>query len=358
MKLFKPLNVLWRKCLFLALPLAVSTVAVCAQNQKVTFPEANTTVDGMITAIQEQTHYVIAFESKILDTSRPVRLDSRVMTVSQAMDKITEKGRYEYFVRNRFIVIGQKEKPTPRPVVGNKAPTGDIYTPGGDRNPDVSPNPRPVTEKSQEQEGEPMPEIVEELPEVTPTPYSNYLRTDYYTPIKNRLPRFALRTNLLYGAAAFTPNLAFEFGVGSHSTLALAGSFNNWHHKASDKDNKKLMHWTVRPEYRYWFCERYDGHFIGADAFYAKYNISEHKIPMLFKKEYRYDGWAVGAGFNYGYHLALSKKWGLEFTAGVGVAYMRYDRYACTLCNRDNVKKNKVYVGPTRAAINLVFLIK
>lgn len=345
--------------LFIVMSVACTTV-VHAQDEKVEFGKTQTTVGEMIDAIKEQTRYVVAFEARILDTAKPVRLDYTSLTVTQAMDKITEGGGYEYFIRNRFIVVGEKERVSQRQAaepVSNVAVTGDVYSPG-DRNPFANPNPRPAGKTEAGTVPVQAQEIVEELPAVAPAPYSNYLKTDYYSMIGNRLPRFALRTNLLYGAAAFTPNLAFEFGVGTNSTLAVAGSFNNWNHKASTKDNKKLMHWTVRPEYRYWFCERYDGHFIGADAFYAKYNIGEHKIPMLFKKEYRYDGWAVGAGFNYGYHLALSKKWGLEFTAGVGVAYLKYDRFACTLCNRDNVKKDKIYVGPTRAAINLVFLIK
>lgn len=37
----------------------------------------------------------------------------------------------------------------------------------------------------------------------------------------------AAKTNLLYWATS-TPNLGFEFGLGKHTTLELAGGYNPW----------------------------------------------------------------------------------------------------------------------------------
>ena len=39
-------------------------------------------------------------------------------------------------------------------------------------------------------------------------------------------------------------------------------------------------------------------------------------IPLLFEKEYRYEGIAVGGGLTYGYFMPFSKRWGAEFTDG------------------------------------------
>ena len=65
----------------------------------------------------------------------------------------------------------------------------------------------------------------------------------------------ALKTNLLYWSST-TPNLGMEFGLGKHSTFNIAGGYNPW---TLDKDsNKKLKHWMVMPEYRYWLCERFN----------------------------------------------------------------------------------------------------
>ena len=46
------------------------------------------------------------------------------------------------------------------------------------------------------------------------------------------------------------------------------------------------MHWAVQPEWRYWTCRRFMGHFIGVHAHGGKYNGG--------LKKYRYDGWGVG----------------------------------------------------------------
>ena len=70
----------------------------------------------------------------------------------------------------------------------------------------------------------------------------------------------AVKTNLLYWSTT-TPNLSLEFGLGKRTTLDLTGAYNPW---TLDKDsNKKIRNWMVMPEFRYWLCEKYNGHFFG-----------------------------------------------------------------------------------------------
>ncbi|MEG1935625.1 MAG: DUF3575 domain-containing protein, partial [Rikenellaceae bacterium] len=38
----------------------------------------------------------------------------------------------------------------------------------------------------------------------------------------------AIKTNLLYGAAAYTPNLGLEIGLGRKTTLDISGGYNPW----------------------------------------------------------------------------------------------------------------------------------
>ena len=112
----------------------------------------------------------------------------------------------------------------------------------------------------------------------------------------------AAKTNLLYWSTT-TPNLSLEFGLGQRTTLDLTGAYNPW---TLDKDkNKKIKHWLVMPEFRYWLCERYNGHFFGLHSGYAFYNISGVRIPFQSKstKDHRYQGWATGVGLSYGYCL-------------------------------------------------------
>ena len=76
----------------------------------------------------------------------------------------------------------------------------------------------------------------------------------------------AVKTNLLYWSST-TPNLSLEFGLGKRTTLDLTGAYNPW---TLNKDkNKKIKHWMVMPEFRYWLCERYNGHFFGLHSGYA-----------------------------------------------------------------------------------------
>lgn len=79
----------------------------------------------------------------------------------------------------------------------------------------------------------------------------------------------ALKTNALYWATT-TPNLGIEASVGKKSTLQLFYGLNPW--KQSGGDQSSLRHWLVMPEYRYWFCESFNGWFIGAHLMGGQFN--------------------------------------------------------------------------------------
>ena len=170
--------------------------------------------------------------------------------------------------------------------------------------------------------------------------------------------KLAVKTNLLYGAATFTPNLGLEFGLGDRSTLELSGGYNPWNLNGSVANNSKLVHWLGHIEYRWWSCQTFNGHFFGLHALGSQYNVSGKDIPLLFEKAYRYEGWAAGAGVSYGYHWIMSGRFSLEFTLGAGYAYLDYGRYDCAKCSTLEGNYTKHYVGPTKAGISLIFMIK
>lgn len=169
--------------------------------------------------------------------------------------------------------------------------------------------------------------------------------------------KVAVKTNLLYDVTA-TINAGVEVGLSPQWTFELSGNYNNW----TMSHDRKWKHWLIQPEARYWFCNRFIGHFIGFHAHGGKYNVGnlDNSINFLgtdlsMLSDSRYQGWFVGAGLAYGYSWVLSKHWNLEFELGIGYAYSRFDRYPCATCGERLDKGNHNYIGPTKAAVNLIY---
>lgn len=165
-----------------------------------------------------------------------------------------------------------------------------------------------------------------------------------------------IKTNALYWATT-TPNLGMEVPFGrKHSGQVFVG-FNPW--KQGGGDNSSLRHWLVMPEWRYWFCQRYSGWFLGVHALGGQYNVNSVKLPFGFfpsLEDHRYKGWYVGGGIAAGYQWPLSQHWSLEAEIGVGYIYSPNDKY-CSNCNNKLRHKDYNYVGPTKAALSIVYFI-
>lgn len=177
--------------------------------------------------------------------------------------------------------------------------------------------------------------------------------------------KFGIKTNLLYDATS-TMNLGVEFGIAPRWTLDVSGSYNPW----TFSDNRKMRLWLVQPEFRWWTCQRFSGHFLGAHTFGGQYNWGG-MLPWGFRSgkmfgsvsndnimDRRYQGWLVGVGVSYGYHWILGKRWGLEATIGVGYAYLEYDKYLLRKCGKFLGREHDHYFGPTKAGITLIYIIK
>jgi hypothetical protein len=186
--------------------------------------------------------------------------------------------------------------------------------------------------------------------------------------------RFQLKTNLLWAGATLTPNLGFEIGLGKRSSIDLLGGYNKWGNlwdygtegAAFDNNNlykRKLDHTFAKAEYRYWLKERFRGHFFGAGAFWADYLAGELDLPLLFEKEYEYDGFVYGAGLTWGWLWRWSPIVAMEFSLSGGVAFFEYDRGLIEAGSEgyrliEVYRYKKTYLGPTGAGIKLVFTIK
>lgn len=167
----------------------------------------------------------------------------------------------------------------------------------------------------------------------------------------------AFKTNVLPDLA-LSPNFGIEIGLAPRWSLDATGQYNLW-----TVDGRKWKHWLVQPEARYWFCDRFVKSFVGVHAIGVKYNVGHMPNNLrIFGKDfsqlsdYRFQGWAVGAGVAYGYAIPLGVHWNLELEIGAGYVYTMYDKYECTECGRKVDTGDYHYVGPTKAAINLVYL--
>lgn len=166
--------------------------------------------------------------------------------------------------------------------------------------------------------------------------------------------KVAVKTNLLADLTT-TINLGAEIGLSPHTTLDLYANYNPW----SLGNQKQFKHFLFQPEYRYWFCERFSGHFVGLHAHAGVFNVGGVSMPFgVWKglKNTRYEGEFIGAGVSYGYQWVLSKHWNLEGNIGVGYAYINYDKYPCKNCGKLLKEDNYHYFGVTKAAVSLIYL--
>lgn len=121
--------------------------------------------------------------------------------------------------------------------------------------------------------------------------------------------------------------------------------------------------WMLQPEARYWLCSGFSGHFFGAHLLGGEFNYGG-MLPFgitpsssgLGSK--RYQGWMAGVGIGYGYNWALGKRWNLEATLGVGYIHFGYDRFEYKTYGDELGSGSKNYLGPTKAGISLIYIIK
>lgn len=165
-----------------------------------------------------------------------------------------------------------------------------------------------------------------------------------------------VKTNLLSDATA-TINLGVEAAVAPKWTLDLSGNYNPWNFD----DYRKQKQWMVQPEARYWFCEAFNGHFVGAHLIGGEFNMANPYFPFNFYeelKDHRYEGWMYGAGVGYGYQWILSPRWSIEAEVGAGYVGTKYEKYECVRCGEqlDEGYSNRFTL--TKLLVSIIFMIQ
>lgn len=178
--------------------------------------------------------------------------------------------------------------------------------------------------------------------------------------------QFAVKTNLLYDATT-TPNIGAELRVGSRSTVNLVYGLNPWTFSSETHGQRKAKHWVLMPEYRWWTCSAFNGHFLGVHAFGGQMNASNVNIPLpggFFGgdniasevKRHRYQGEFAGVGLTYGYQWILSRHWNLEAEVGVGYGHVWYDKYSCEECVGKIGSGGTNYAGLTKLGLSIMYV--
>ena len=181
--------------------------------------------------------------------------------------------------------------------------------------------------------------------------------------------KFAVKSNALYWASA-TPNVGLEVTIAPRWTIEVEGGYNPW--LLNEESNTKLKHFLVSPELRYWFCNSFQGHFLGINANYTQYNIGAlpFQAPNLFLdlsadapampdlRQARIEGWAVGAGLTYGYAFPIARRWNMELTCGLGWWYSEYGQYESRKCGLFQQDVNKHALGLSTLGVSFIYMIK
>ena len=151
--------------------------------------------------------------------------------------------------------------------------------------------------------------------------------------VDGKAQRVAVSTNLL-GWGTLSPNFNLELAVSQHNSLSIeayALPFNI--------NNKfSVSHFTISPEYKYWFTMPFFGHFAGANLLYSTYERVINSKSTVGKM--------VAAGATYGYSIILGKRWNLVPTVGVGVGINRVNG------------KNEFLIIPTKVGVNIQMVVR
>lgn len=179
----------------------------------------------------------------------------------------------------------------------------------------------------------------------------------------------AIKTNLFYWATT-TPNLQVEFALSKKTTLELGAGINTFVLKKADGPTiegvtlgreSKFKHWLIQPEYRYWTCEVFNGHFFGLHLHGAQFNVGGIDVPvgrLKTFKDHRYEGYLYGAGVSYGYQWVLNRRWNIELSLGGGFARVHFNEFPCTTCGSKLDEGDYTYWGVTKTALSIIYFLK
>lgn len=159
--------------------------------------------------------------------------------------------------------------------------------------------------------------------------------------------RVAVSTNALEWATG-APNLRIDTRLSRRVTFDIAMGGNPFNEIPYFKDyGLKNLHLT--PSLRYWFNRPMARHFVGLNFTAAVYNVK-------FKDD-RYKGDLFAVGVDYGYALVLSRRWNVEFSAGIGIGKARGYEYKTYEPQPEHTNMSK-WVPVPRVGVTFSYMLK
>ncbi|MDE7388479.1 MAG: DUF3575 domain-containing protein, partial [Muribaculaceae bacterium] len=171
----------------------------------------------------------------------------------------------------------------------------------------------------------------------------------------------ALKTNLLSDALA-VPEIGAEFYLGRHFSLGADWMYAGW---GRDGGSRLWRIYGGDLSLRWWFGRAaagkpLTGHHLGvyAGAFTCDFALGGKGHMGGRPEGSLWDRCMVNTGVEYGYSLPVARRLNLDFSIGVGYVGGIVERYdATTPLYLWQSSVRKTWIGPTRAAVSLVWLL-
>lgn len=120
--------------------------------------------------------------------------------------------------------------------------------------------------------------------------------------------------------SSLTLNTEYSRAVAKNITIHLPLHWKPFNTSKSERDKKLILN----PGIRFWKWHNYSGIFVSSSAFYILFNKTKGK--------FRYEGNAAGISLSAGYAKMLSRRWNVEFQAGLTLLHTKYDQYHKNRC--------------------------
>lgn len=113
-------------------------------------------------------------------------------------------------------------------------------------------------------------------------------------------------------AMVLIPNVGIETSIGKKMTFQFDVMASFWD---SFNGNKPMKFYTLTPEVRYHFKEKYNGFYVGAHIGFDQYKLQKWNYWDTNKYE---DGFGYRMGATIGYNIKLNNKFNLDCFVGGG----------------------------------------